>query len=73
MASTTTKFIAAKGVQFADLGIQFSYDREATGSGSSRVYSAELNSADAAALQKLPKAVLAEYGIEKAKADSTDD
>lgn len=66
------KFRATHGVQFADLGIKFAYDREVTGNGSARVYTADLDTKDAAALLKLPKDVLAEYGIKKASPDADD-
>lgn len=63
------KFIATHGVQFADIDIAFKYDREATGNKSTRVYSADLDAKAASALTKLPKEVLAEYGIQKASSD----
>lgn len=63
------KFIATHGVSFADMDIKFEYDREATGSSSARVYSAELDTKKAAALKAVDKKVLAEYGIKPAPAD----
>ena len=65
------KFQATHGVSFADLDIKFEYDREATGSASFRVYTADLDTKKAAALKALDKKVLAEYGIKPAA--SSDD
>ncbi|MGH3997485.1 MAG: hypothetical protein ACRDTJ_08490 [Pseudonocardiaceae bacterium] len=59
------KFTATHGVSFADLGIKFEYDREATGNKSSRVYSADLDTTKATALKKVSGEVLAKYGIAK--------
>lgn len=63
------RFTATHGVSFADLDIKFEYDREATGSASFRVYTAELDAKKAAALKAVDKKVLAEYGIKPAPAD----
>lgn len=59
-------FVATHGVQFADLDIQFTYDRERTGDKPARVYSVDLDAKQAAELKKLPAAVLKEYGIKPA-------
>lgn len=61
------RFTATHGVTFTDAGIQFELDREATGTGQAKVYAAELDAKQTAALKKFPAEVLAEYGIEQAK------
>jgi hypothetical protein len=63
------KFIATHGVSFADLDIKFEYDREATGSSSARIYSADLDAKKTTALKAVDKKVLAEYGIKPAPTD----
>lgn len=59
------RYTATHGVGFADAGIQFTYDREATGSSAVKVYAADLDTKQVAALKKIDSGVLAEYGIER--------
>lgn len=62
------RYIATHGVSFHDAGIQFEYDREATGTSQAKVYSTDLDSKQVAALKKIDDKVLAEYGIQAAPA-----
>lgn len=62
------RYIATHGVSFHDAKIQFEYDREATGNSQGKVYSADLDAKQVAALKKVDDKVLAEYGIEAAPA-----
>jgi len=73
--ASTTRYTATHGVSFADAGIAFEFDREATGSSATKVYAADLTAAEVKKLEGIDKDVLAEYGIEKdatAKADESD-
>lgn len=71
------RYTATHGVSFADAKIQFEYDREATGSSREKVYVADLDAKQVAALGKIDDKVLAEYGIakddSKPKADADSD
>lgn len=67
------RYIATHGVQFADIDIQFTFDAEATGNEQTKVYAADLDTKQVAALQKLPAVERARYGIRPAPTDAFDD
>lgn len=61
------KFTATHGVNLANLGVTFTFDAEATGTSSTRVYTLDTDAATAKKLIALPAEVLAEYGIRPAR------